>query len=267
MFCDLHLHSDCSDGELSPAGLLTTIAAAGVRVAALTDHDTVEGVDRARARAAECGVHLVSGIEMTAYTPGRVVHVLGLGIRLDNSGLRAANGVASRVWSQNQERWIKALSLSGASVSWSRDFADHPVRLPVLIERLCRRGVAGGDPHRCYQNFLLYFDGLPRRAYADLPTPEQAAAIIRAAGGLAILAHPRRLGDEGMIRQLLDQVDGLEAMYAAYSSLQRRQLRTLARRTGKLYSGGSDYHGFFQAAYENPRFQMPPSLAAYLKIV
>ncbi|MDQ2817398.1 MAG: PHP domain-containing protein [Candidatus Eremiobacteraeota bacterium] len=266
MLCDLHLHSSCSDGELAPAAVVEVVAAAGVSVMALADHDTVAGIPQARARARELDVRLVTGIEMTAYDGGRVVHLLGYGVDDTDRALLAANRVAGLVWAQSQERWVRKLSLDGALVSWTRDFSDAPVRLPVLIERLCRRGVGAGNAWKCYQLFVSFFAALPSSAYGALPSTAEAAGVVRGAGGVALLAHPLRLGPARILRALLPCVDGLEALYSAYTSQEQSALRATARRGDKLYSCGSDYHGFFQPAYRNPRFSMPPALAARLGV-
>ncbi len=264
MLCDLHLHSDRSDGELATEALIDTVAAAGVGLVALTDHDTTAGHAAAAQRASERGIRFVGGVEMTTFGGGRVVHVLGIGVATDDKELAFANGVASRVFGENQRRWIEALESQGAPIRWDRDFPDAPVRLPVLIERLCLRGFTDGDPQRCHAAFREFFAALPPEAYGDLPTPGQAGAIVRAAGGVAFLAHPAELVDAGVASRWLDELDGLEAMYLRYGDDRRSQLRELALRRGKLYSCGSDWHGWFQGPYVNPNFEAPPELLARL---
>lgn len=264
MWSDFHLHSDCSDGEFSPARVVDIVADAGIGAMALTDHDTTAGHGRASDRARERGVIFVSGIEMTAYAAGQVVHVLGLGVAPDDRRLTEANAVAMHVWSENQRRWIEALAANGFDVSVERDAADRPLRLPVLIERLCGRGVENGDPSRCYTRFKAFFAELPASAYARLPSPSGAAAAIRGAGGLAILAHPERLRGDGVADTLLSDVDGIEALYGPYDASLRDALRALALSRGKLYSCGSDYHGYFNGPYANPRFEAPRELLARL---
>jgi predicted metal-dependent phosphoesterase TrpH len=266
MLCDLHLHSDCSDGEFSPESVIDAVADAGVQLAALTDHDTTAGHAAARRRATERGVRFVGGIEMTTYGAGRVVHVLGLGVSHTDEDLRFANAQTTEAFGANQERWIRALASQGVGVEWERDFTDAPVRLPVLIERLCRRGFEDGDPQRCHAAFRAFFGALPTKAYSALPTPAQGAAIIRGAGGIAMLAHPAELVDDGLADQWLDELDGLEAMYLRYDTDRRSELVGLARRRGKLYSCGSDWHGWFQGPYVNPRFEAPPDLLHRLSI-
>jgi len=264
MLCDLHVHSDCSDGEFAPAQVIDTLAAAGVSLIALTDHDTTAGHIEARQRAHERGVRFVGGVEMTTYGVGTVVHVLGLGVAADDADLEFANRSANRIFGENQERWVRSIEADGLDISWDRDFPDFPVRLPVLIERLCRAGHADGDPRLCHAAFRQFFAALPIEAYEALPTPEQAGSIIRAAGGVAILAHPAELAADGRVVSLMESLDGLEAIYLRYEQDVRDTLRDLALRHGKLYSCGSDWHGYFQGPYKNPDFEAPPELLARL---
>src|SRR5690349_9833940 len=138
MWCDLHLHSHHSDGEFAPAAVIDMAADAGVELVSLTDHDTTAGLAEAAAHAAARGMRFVGGIEMTAYAYGRVVHVLGLGISAGSPELESANRIAMDVWGSNQRRWVRSLAATSGAVSEAGILGEEPVRLPVLIERLCR---------------------------------------------------------------------------------------------------------------------------------
>lgn len=260
VFGDFHLHSNHSDGRLDPIALVDVVANAGVQIFALTDHDTTAGHAAAGRRSRERGVHFVPGIEITTFGCGRVIHVLGLNVNGSAPELMAANATARNVWDANQRRWVDALSKGGVNISFERDFADHPVRLPILIERLCIRGVEGGDPLSVHALFRAFFAALPEAAYARLPTPAAAAAIIRRAGGIALLAHPEPLRALGVLPDLLDAFDGLEALYMPYQDAQREGLRMLAAQRGKLYSCGTDFHGYFSGAYRRPSVEAPVAL-------
>ncbi len=260
MIGDFHLHSDHSDGRLTPTALIDVVADAGVQVAALTDHDTTSGVREAQLRARERGIHFIAGIEMTAFAYGRVIHVLGLGFDASKATLEATNRIAASVWDSNQRRWVDTLAQQGVDIDFERDFADHPVRLPVLIERLCTHGFRAGDPVKAHAQFREFFGGLPEAAYERLPSPAAAASVIRAAGGAAFVAHPYRLQQDSLVEKILDDVDGLEAMYLPYSDGQREDLCALAAQKGKLISTGSDYHGYFAQGYQRPPWDAPEAL-------
>lgn len=260
MLGDFHLHSHHSDGRLDPVALVDAVADAGVEVLALTDHDTTAGHASAARRSQERGVRFVPGIEMTCYGCERVVHVLGLGLRSGDEDLRTANEIAAQVWDRNQCSWVQALEPHW-HVSVERDFPDHPVRLPVLIERLCLRGVEGGDPLKVHAMFSEFFAHQPPLAHAGLPSPAQAAAIVRQAGGIALLAHPLALFEEGLLEPMLeDGFDGLEAVYLRYTAEQREALCAVANRRGLLYSVGSDYHGYLAWSYRHPPSPAPEAL-------
>lgn len=260
MLCDLHLHSTCSDGEFAPARVVDMVADAGVGFLALTDHDTTDGIVEALTRAAERAIVGVSGIEMTAYAEDRVVHVLGYGFDPSSQPLRQRNGAALEVWMKNVRAWVIALDDEGFDLRVHDVLSEPDVRLPVVIERLCARGVDDGDVGRCYERFKKFFAELPAAAYADLPSPAQAAWTIREAGGIAVLAHPDRVGSEDLVRSMLADFDGIEADYARYREPERAALKTMAESAGKLYTCGSDYHGFFNGDYVNPRFEAPRAL-------
>jgi len=267
MFCDLHLHSHHSDGEFAPARVVDLVADSGVGLIALTDHDTTAGIAEALTRSAERGIAAVSGIEMTAYAHGRVVHVLGYGFDPASGGVDRCNRLALDVWADNTRSWVGALCDEGFGLRVHEVLSDPHVRLPVLIERLCARGVDDGDVGRCYARFKDFFAALPPEAYSRLPAPAAAAEAIRKAGGVAILAHPDRVGSDGLVEALLADVDGIEALYARYAPADREALKLLAERDGKLYSCGSDYHGYFGGAYVNPRFEAPPALLLRLGLL
>lgn len=239
---------------------MDAVADAGVGILALTDHDTTAGHARARARCAERGVTFVPGVEMTSYALGRVIHVLGLGVHDGDAGLGRACSVATQNFARNQRRWVEALASDGADISWPRDFAAGAVRLPVLLERLCARGFEGGDPQLAHKTFTAYFRALPPSAYAELPTPRAAADVIHASGGIAVLAHPYRISEGREWLSLLDGMDAIEAMYAAYDERARNELLAIADEHRLLVSCGSDYHGYFQGKYVNPNFTVSPSL-------
>jgi predicted metal-dependent phosphoesterase TrpH len=261
---DFHVHSDCSDGRLAPAALIDVLADAGVQIAALTDHDTTAGAAEAATRARERGLTLLPGIEMTTFGFERVIHVLGLGVDPEHAELAEANRIAMAVWDANQCRWVHELAGEGLDINVDRDFADHPVRLPVLIERLCTRGFAGGDPVQAHAAFREFFHALPTLAYRPLLAPADAGGVIRAAGGVAIVAHPYHLNEALVLERLLIELDGIEALYLPYTDAQREQLRDVAERNGKLISSGSDYHGYFSAGYRRPPWAAPDALVRRL---
>lgn len=236
---------------------MDAVADAGVELVALTDHDSTAGLARAAQRAHERGLSFVSGIEMTTYSGDEVVHVLGYAFDPADAMLQTTSAVAQQVWGGNQRRWVAALHEQGNDVVYDRDFADGPVRLPVLIERLCRSGIAQGDPADCLALFRSFFAALPSSAYERLPTPAQAADVLRGASGISFLAHPYSLKKPGAVDEWLAACDGLEALYGRYGAAERQALLEKCIRAGKLAAAGSDYHGYFEDGYVNHKLVLP----------
>lgn len=257
---DLQSHSLCSDGELPPAEVVARSAEAGVELLALTDHDTVEGVDEALAAASEHGVALVIAAELSAVHAGyEDLHVLGYGIdhhdevlreRLEDARAdrgRRAEEMGARLRELGYEIDDRALEL--------RREAGKPIGRPHLSaavvshpanrERLEREELAELTP------FLVEYLIPGKAAYVprSAPTVEDAIGWIHAAGGVAIWAHP--FWDMDDAREVLAStrqfaawgVDGVEVFYPAHGREQVEVLAGVCGDLGLLMTGSSDYHG------------------------
>jgi signal-transduction protein with cAMP-binding, CBS, and nucleotidyltransferase domain/predicted metal-dependent phosphoesterase TrpH/PAS domain-containing protein len=212
---NLHGHSHLSDGELTPDQLAERLAAAGVRTAALTDHDTIEGLPAFREALTRKGVGFVTGVELTVTDPEEgEKHILGYGFDPGNKALRDLLGRAA---GNRRPSYLQALS---SAFDRSRSPADRP-------------DAAGG------------------RTAPGAISPADAIRILHEAEGLAVLAHPVAPGQkpdfaalERLVSRLKAQgLDGIEAYYSGYSADLSRDLVALAGRHGLLVSAGSDYHG------------------------
>lgn len=248
---DLHTHSHCSDGALPPAELVRRAAAAGVGLLALTDHDSVDGVAEAAGEAARQGLRLLPGLELSTIWRGYSVHVIGLGVDIRHPGL--VEGLA---------RQADARGERGRRIAERLD----KLRKPGAWEGVL--ALAGGDPNRVsrthFSQWLLAgghvtslqgaFDRyLGAGKPADVPMPwvalPEAVALIRAAGGTAVLAHPGRYPlTRTKLRALIAAFveAGGEAMEVATATEKPdmiRYLGQLATAAGLEASQGSDYHG------------------------
>lgn len=248
---DLHTHSYCSDGALSPAALVVRAAAAGVKVLALTDHDSVAGVVEAQLEAVTQGIRLLPGLELSTMWKGGSVHVIGLGVDIHHPGLVA--GLAL----QANARGARARAIADK-------LEQH--RLPGAYEAAL--ALAGNEPDRIsrthFAQWLLAegrvksmqgaFDKyLANGKPADVPMPwvemPQAIDLIRQAGGTAVLAHPGRYPlSRTKMRELITVFAeaGGEAMEVATATEKPdmiRYLGQLSTRFGLEASQGSDFHG------------------------
>lgn len=258
---DFHCHSNRSDGTRSPADLVNLAAANGVRVVALTDHDTLEGVEEARAAVARHpGMTFVPGVELSCDVPGTEVHMLGLFVDTSNTAFRAELDRMRNGRIQRGERIVEALARLGAPVEWSRvqEIAgEASIGRPHIARALIEAGhVADVD-----EAFARYLDrNSPAYVERKRLLPAEAVALIHSAGGLAVFAHPPFTDDHEAVAEALAAagLDGIEVYYRYYEPEVVESLRLLAERLGLVPSGGSDFHGLPRENEHEPgQFEMP----------
>ncbi len=248
---DLHTHSTVSDGSDPPDTIASLAAAAELSAVALTDHDRLDGVAAARDRAAQVGVELVAGCELSVENRG-TMHILVYFIEPGDGPL--------------QDELVR---LQEARAGRNRRLADRlaDLGLPVTAEEIEAEagGMGAGRPH--IANILVRkgvvasiqeaFDtwlAKGRPAYVDKEklAPGRAIALARASGGVPVLAHPLslELAPDALERTVGELTDlglaGVEAVYGRYSEEERRGLADLGRRHGLVVTGGSDYHGDYK---------------------
>ncbi len=250
MNVDLHSHSTVSDGWLEPRALVQRGATNGVELMALTDHDEVGGIDAAAEAAAEIGVQLVPGVEISVSFAGETVHIVGLGIDhrcptlVDAlAELRAGRDARARRMSDELARCGIADAYEGA-----RRFA----RNPELVSRahFARHLVASGvmpDVKTVFDHYLAR--GKPGFVAHQWAALVDAVSWIRAAGGIAVVAHPARYRLSGAdMARLFDEFiaaggEAVEVVSGAHTADEMRRFATVARQRGLLASRASDFHG------------------------
>lgn len=271
MRADLHTHTLASDGELSPRALLALQSGEGTQLTAITDHDTLAGYDEAVALpAADSQLRLLSGIEFSAALRGREVHVVGLGFDAAHPAIRAA------VAAQAQRRRDRALAigerLERLGVRGALQGAEEQARGAVPGRpHFARFLVAVGRVRDEEEAFARYLgEGKPAACAVAWAPMEEAIGWIRAAGGLAVLAHPLAYGfTRARLRALLDafREAGGVAAEVALAGIAPAAMHGLARqvRDARLRaSAGSDYHAAVQFWRRPSRI---PALPEYLEPV
>ncbi|MDR1374652.1 MAG: PHP domain-containing protein [Treponema sp.] len=255
---DLHTHSSASDGSLSPAALMAAAAERGLSAIALTDHDTIKGLDEARLAAKTLGIRFISGVELeiqwTKERPGSTpapgtgeFHLLGLGIRAPSPSFLAALDELSR---RREERNLKILKIM-ASMGIEADYEElkgggGSVGRPHFAALLVQRKIVR-NREQAFSRFLAR--GRPFYIAKEGLELDRALRCIKESGGIAVLAHPMslyvswgRLPD--LIKSFAAQgLDGLEAWHPAAKFRTCKRLEELARSLGLYVSAGSDFHG------------------------
>jgi predicted metal-dependent phosphoesterase TrpH len=246
---DLHVHSSASDGTDPPAEVIRRAAAANVDVVALTDHDTVRGLGAAR-DALPPGRVLVPGMELSCLLGGRSLHLLAYLFDPDGPALSAETELIRDDRTHRAKAMVARLAALGAPVAWEQvtRIADGAVvGRPHIARAMAEAGVVATPADA----FTAEWIGDGGRAHVGryAPDPERAIALVRAAGGLPVLAHPRSPGyeidDEVIATLAAAGLAGLEVFHPDHDYPERTRLTALARSLDLAVTGGSDDHGSF----------------------
>jgi predicted metal-dependent phosphoesterase TrpH len=248
-YVDLHMHSTASDGSRTPADVVRAAHNADLRAIALTDHDSVDGLREAQQTGAELGVRIVNGVELSAVEGTAETHVLGLHLQ-DVHILERGLGELRAMRQRRAQQIVDKLVEIGVQVTYDDVLAqagDGALGRPHVARALVADGWAT-DVRDAFDRYL----GAGRPAYVAKDQLEMADAIamIRSAGGLAILAHPGAAGTRERLTALMALgLDGVEVKHPSHSQSDTNRLRTLCEQLGLVVSGGSDWHG----AADGPR--------------
>ncbi len=244
---DLHSHTVCSDGTLTPAELVSAAAEAGLRALAITDHDNVDAFDRLPDDL--LGVELVVGVELSLTWARGNLHLLGYHIDPQHAELRAvlANQQARR--RERNATMVERLNAAGFAVTMEqldRLAGGEQIGRPHMAQAMVELGAVSN----IYQAFERYLaDDSPLYVPREDLSPSDAIELVHAAGGAAVLAHPcqTRLSPadlaDTLSRWVAKGLDGLEVYYPQHTPRQRRLYRDLATRWRLVMTVGSDFHG------------------------
>lgn len=241
---DLHTHTTASDGTLSPERLFALAVELKIRVLSITDHDSLEGLQATRAlQAAHPEIRVIPGIEMSA--EGEIYcHLLGYFVDAKNPLFQAKLSGLRRRRLDRVAEMVKKINAMGVEVDYNRVIAlasGGSVGRPHLADVLMEMGVVK-NRQEAFDRFLKK-DG-PAYVPAGGPTAGETIALIRAAGGIPVLAHPSYYTNPEFLKRLVDLgLMGLEVYYPDHSrSLTQRYLE-LAGTYNLIVTGGSDFHG------------------------
>ena len=246
-YIDLHTHSTASDGVYSPTELLHKAKEIGLRVLALTDHDTTEGLVEAARAARTLDVDLIPGIEINTDVSGGEVHVLGYFPEFQRPEFQSVLKVLRDARERRGQRMVELLNEHGVNITWDRvrEIAQGSVGRPHVAKALQEAGYV--------QTIGEAFDKyIGNGCYAYVPryklTPEDAVHLVASANGLPVIAHPLELPGLEELRNWLPGLCeagmvGLETYYGLYTPENERELLALAYEYNLVPTGGSDFHG------------------------
>lgn len=246
---DLHTHSTESDGTMTPQELMHHANEVGLSAIALTDHDSIQGIAKARPVAESLGLELVPGVELSTDYEGQEIHILGYYIDEKNPEFLAMLSEFVDGRDKRNEKMTALLRKEGFDITMEKLYAENPnsvITRAHFARYLVEHGFVKdretvfskylGDKCRCY---------VPREKI----TPFQAVKLIRLGGGLAFFAHPVLCHmNHDRLRQFISDLKdaglvGIEAIYSMNTPGDEANMLKFAREFDLLVSGGSDFHG------------------------
>lgn len=252
---DLHTHSDKSDGSLVPAELVDYAIAKGLAAVALTDHDTIDGLDEAVAharslmQAGQPSIEVIPGIEFSTKYEEKDVHIVGLYIAYNAPAFQAKlrEFVDSRI--NRNIKMCRNLQEAGIDITYEKLQARNPDAV-ITRAHYASYLFENGYVKSRQDAFAIYLgDHTKYFVPREKVTPVQAVSLILQAGGVPILAHPPLYHMENdQLDKLVSDLKtaglmGIEALYSSYTQQDERDMRRLADKYDLLLSGGSDFHG------------------------
>lgn len=249
MYADLHVHSHYSDGTDSPAALVNIAKNLGVSVLSMTDHDSVRGVCEFLREAKKSEIEAVPGVEISTSRNGASIHILGYFIDAENVNLQKYLGGVAKARTENTKFIFDKLCEMGTlNFSWGK----------VLHYSRNKDGVSSADVFAAMKNDKIYsswrefpqfyysYFGKNSAAYVnfDCFLADGAIKAILAAGGIPVLAHPKLMGDDSQINNLIEEgLMGIEVYHPAHDQADMQRYLDMATSYGLLITGGSDWHG------------------------
>lgn len=272
---DLHTHSTESDGTLTPEALIQLAADIGLSAIALTDHDTVGGLEKAEATAKALGIELVPGIELSTDYNGTEVHMLGFYV--DNTNSAFLTKLQEFIHSRDvrNEKMAFLLQKEGFDITLEKLHQEYPKSV-ITRAHFARYLVEHGfikDRDTVFRKYL----GDNCRCYVprEKITPFEAIDLIRLGGGLSFFAHPVlcHMNHDRLrffVRDLKEAgLTGMEAIYSMNTPGDERNMKKLANEFDLLISGGSDFHGenkpYIHLGTGKGNLRIPESILDHIK--
>ncbi|UVI27847.1 PHP domain-containing protein [Paenibacillus spongiae] len=246
---DLHTHTTASDGLQRPSDNVRLAKAAGLAAIAITDHDTVDGIEEAMQAGERLGITVVPGVEISTVAGGNDIHILGYYTDWRNEDWRAKLSGLLTVRDRRNDMILERLRSLGIAIS-----------MDEVLEEAHRQGKDSGSIGRPHIAAVLLAKGTVStmqeafdrylasgaQAYANPPRlhPFEAIEWIREAGGTSVIAHPGLYGDDGLVEQLIRHgAEGIEVFHSDHSPEDEERYGRLARKYNLIVTGGSDFHG------------------------
>ncbi len=241
---DLHVHTTASDGLYSPAQLVGEALKRGLAAVAITDHDTMKGLQELDSTTANCSLEIVPGIEFSTFYQKKEIHLLGYYCDPENLQLQETLSKNHRDRHLRMEKMVNKLKEMDVFVELDEVLATVKggvIGRPHLAAVLCQKGYCS-TVEEAFNSYI----GYNRPAYVERApfSPGEAIAVIKEAGGFPVLAHPGLGNDDTYIPSLVHAgIKGLEVYHPEHDAASITKYLRLAREYDLVVTGGSDFHG------------------------
>lgn len=248
---DLHIHTKASDGVLSVSELLDKVVEKGLKTVSITDHDTIDGYLEAQKPAADLGIELIPGVELTVLWKSIEVHLLAYDFDHHSDSflsMIANQKIARRL---RMKRIVEVLKKEGVDIDYDEIRAvagSGNVGRPHAAMVLVKKGYVSSVP----EAFIRYLSAEKvKTVETEYIQIENGIDVVKKAGGVLSIAHPGRLFTMDDVNQLLSyELDGIECIHPSHTFSLQRQFTDLAKSRDLLITGGSDYHGKINSDYD-----------------
>lgn len=246
---DLHIHTTASDGTFSAKDVVSFSLAKGLKAIAITDHDTIDGIEEALVAGKELGLEVIPGVELSVEFPKGEMHILGYFIDHKSLSMQKNLKMLQEHRDARNPKVIEKLQDLGLKVSLEEAEAKAGGKVlgrPHIAAVLMDKGYVDSI-QEAFDKYLA--KGKPAYEPKEKLTPKEGIQLIKEGGGLAILAHPKHLGLEGEeIDRLISELvafglDGIEVYYTTHSPAEIESYEKLCQKYQLLATGGTDFHG------------------------
>jgi len=254
---DLHVHTTASDGTMSPAELVRYAKGKGLRTIAITDHDTIEGIEEGLQEGSKRGLEVIPGVELSVDYSNGTMHLLGYYIDITCTELTDKLMVLQQARAERNLKMIDKLRALGMEIDLAEvaTVAEHgQIGRPHFAQAMVKKGYVQNIPD-AFDRYLR--KGGPAYMEKFRLSAEEAIHVIRTAGGVTVLAHPFTLNQpqphefDAVIGELKQRgLEGIEVHYPEHSEGQKKLYRDVAQQYGLLITGGSDFHGLTKDAID-----------------
>lgn len=242
---DLHCHTTCSDGTLTPNEVIQLAVSSGLSGLSITDHDSIDAYPEALEAGKKAGIEVISGVEFSTVHMGVNIHLLAYSFSLNAPEIQHLCAEHHKRRENRIKEMLFLLKKKGFEISeediYSTRNSKRGIGRPHLAKAMVEKGYVK-DINEAFKKFL----GEDKDCYASgkSHSAEETIEIIHKAKGFAILAHPHLIDNTAVLKNLLETpLDGIECYYARFSESQNKRWLSIAENKNLLKLGGSDFHG------------------------